>query len=230
MDYKKIISSERLRFAILQALSFVPDSWMLKWQYRIKMGFWPDMKHPQRYTEKLQLYKMYYRNPLLCRCVDKFEVREYVKCKGLERILNTCYGCYDRADEIDFQALPSKFVAKTTGGGGGMNVLIVREKDSKAWPAQSALLNKWASVVAACYGREWAYDGIKGGFAHLARAKQHDDLLLVKVVQNGGFNSSCYHGNVVRNSCANISKTSETAKFCLNLAVATANFYNNLVV
>jgi len=161
MDYKKIISSERLRFAILQALSFVPDSWMLKLQYRIKMGFWPDMKHPQRYTEKLQLYKMYYRNPLLCRCVDKFEVREYVKSKGLERILNTCYGCYDRADEIDFQALPSKFVAKTTGGGGGRNVLIVREKDSKAWPAQSALLNKWTRVVAACYGREWAYYGIK---------------------------------------------------------------------
>lgn len=160
MDYKKIISNERLRFAILQALSFLPDSWMLRLQYRIKMGFWPDFRHPQRYTEKIQLYKMLYRNPVLCKCVDKYEVREYVKSKGLESILNTCYGCYDRADEIDFQSLPSNFVAKTTGGGGGKNILIVRKKDSKAWPAQSALLSKWADTVAATLGREWAYDGI----------------------------------------------------------------------
>ena len=161
MDYKKIISSERLRFAILQALGFVPDSLMLKMQYRIKMGFWPDFKNPRRYTEKLQVYKMRYRNPLLCQCVDKYEVRGYVRSKGLENILNTCYGCYDKADEIDFQALPSKFVAKTTGGGGGKNVLIVRKKDSKAWQTQSALLNEWTNTVAASLGREWAYDGIK---------------------------------------------------------------------
>jgi hypothetical protein len=161
MDYKKIISSERTRFAILQALSFIPDSWMTKLQYRIKMGFWPDFKCPQRYTEKLQLYKMFYRDPVMCSCVDKYEVREYVKSKGLVHILKTCYGCYDRAEEIDIHALPSKFVAKTIGGSGGKNVLIVRKKDLKAWPAQSSLLNRWSNTIAADFGREWAYNGIK---------------------------------------------------------------------
>ncbi len=161
MDYKKIISSERVRFAILQALSFIPDRWMTKLQYRIKMGFWPDFKHPQRYTEKIQLYKMRYRNPIMVSCVDKYEAKEFVKNKGLENILNTCYGVYDKAEDIDFATLPTKFVAKTTGGGGGKNVLIVKEKDSDVWKEQLSLLKKWSSAVAASYGREWAYDGIK---------------------------------------------------------------------
>lgn len=161
MDYKKIISSERTRFAILQALSFIPDSWMTKLQYRIKMGFWPDFKHPQRYTEKIQLYKMRYRNPIMFSCVDKYEVRQFVKNKGLDNILKTCYGVYDKAEEIVFATLPSKFVAKTTGGGGGKNVLIVREKDEKEWQKQLFFLKEWSNTVAASFGREWAYDGIK---------------------------------------------------------------------
>ena len=38
MNYKKIIRSQQLRFKILRLLSWVPDSVMLRIQYRIKMG------------------------------------------------------------------------------------------------------------------------------------------------------------------------------------------------
>lgn len=117
MDYKKIIKSRKLRVRIMQALSFVPDKMMLKMQYRIKTGRKLNLRDPQRYTEKLQWYKLYYRDPLMAQCVDKYEVRKYVEECGLGSILNKCYGVYSSPDEIDFRKLPDSFVLKDTLGG-----------------------------------------------------------------------------------------------------------------
>lgn len=162
MDYKRIIKSRATRFAILRALSFVPDSVMLRVQYRIKMGFWPDFKHPKRYTEKLQLYKMEYRNPVMHQCVDKYEVRKYVESKGLGHILTPLYGVYDHASEIDLDTLPDKFVAKTTDGGGGNNVIIVRDKSKLDEEKFRRDLDGWIRTKGGTTsGREWAYTGIK---------------------------------------------------------------------
>ena len=118
MNYKKIFRSQKLRFLILRYLSFVSDKRMLSWQYKIKLGRNLNFKKPDRYTEKLQLYKMYYRNPLLGECVDKYNVRKYIESKGLSDILNTLYGVYDEVADIDFNKLPNKFVVKSTDGGG----------------------------------------------------------------------------------------------------------------
>ncbi|MEG0897750.1 MAG: carbonic anhydrase, partial [Ruthenibacterium sp.] len=64
MDYKKIIKSRSMRIKIMQALSFIPDKTMLQIQYQIKLRRKLNLKNPQRYTEKLQWYKLYYRDPL----------------------------------------------------------------------------------------------------------------------------------------------------------------------
>ena len=62
MDYKKIIRSESLRHSILKLLNFVPDKTMIRWQYFIKTGRRLRLESPERYTEKLQWCKIYYRN------------------------------------------------------------------------------------------------------------------------------------------------------------------------
>ena len=64
------------------------DEKMIKIQYRLKTGRKLNLKNPIRYTEKLQWYKLYYKNPLMAKCADKWEVREYIKNKGYEHILN----------------------------------------------------------------------------------------------------------------------------------------------
>ena len=164
MNYKKIVRSQKLRFAILDKLAWVPDLLMLRVQYRIKMGFWPDFKNPKRFTEKLQLYKAKYRNPVMTQCVDKFEVRKYVEGKGLGSLLNKLYGVYDTPEEIDFQSLPQKFVVKTTDGGGGLNVIVVKDKESADFDKIRHDLTSWGAGterrVKKSGGREWAYDGI----------------------------------------------------------------------
>ena len=78
MNYKKFIKKRSTRRRILKLLSFIPDKPILKAQYRIKTGRGLHLKDPKRFTEKLQWYKLNYRDPLMHQCVNKYEVREYV--------------------------------------------------------------------------------------------------------------------------------------------------------
>ena len=128
MNYKKLIRSRALRIKILSLLNWIPDSIMIPLQYRRHTGRRLNLKNPQRFTEKLQLYKLKYRNPLMLRCTDKYEVRSVVKEMGLADILIPLIGVYDSAEAIDFEKLPMQFVAKTTDGGGGNQVFICRDK------------------------------------------------------------------------------------------------------
>ena len=162
MDYKKIIKSQNLRFKILNLLSWVPDKTMVKLQYRIKTGRKLNLKNPQRFTEKLQWYKLYYRNPIMHQCVDKYEVRKYVESKGLKSILNELYGVYDKPEDIDFEKLPDKFVIKTTAGSGGQNILICDDKSKLDIEETKKKLKYWLKLnPKKSFGREWAYEGTK---------------------------------------------------------------------
>lgn len=159
MDYKKIIKSRSLRLKILEFLSFIPDKLMLKIQYRMKTGRKLNLKNPQRFTEKLQWYKLYYKDPRMISCVDKYDVRDYVRSKGLEEILIPCYGVYDSADEINWESLPNQFVMKDTLGGGGASVVIVTDKNKDNIEELKAKCREWTSVDAHAKsgGREWPY-------------------------------------------------------------------------
>lgn len=161
LNYKKYIRSQKVRFFILRCLSWIPDSVMLRIQFRIKMGYWPNLNHPKTYSEKLQVYKLRYRNPIMCRCVDKYEVRQYVKDKGLGYILNDLYGVFNSAEEIDFKKLPCQFVAKTTDGSGGQDVIIVDDKTAINEKEVKSFLSSRLGKKDINPGREWAYTGIK---------------------------------------------------------------------
>lgn len=157
MNYKNIVRNQKTRFVILKLLSFLPDAIMLKWQYRIKMGRKLNLQNPCRYTEKLQWYKSYYRNPLMGQCVDKYEVRKYLESKGVASILNVLYGVYDSADDINFDVLPDRFVVKTTDGGGGENIIICRDKSLINTSEIRQELSQWMNKKNINAGREWAY-------------------------------------------------------------------------
>lgn len=162
MNYKRYVRSQKLRFGILHSLSWIPDFVMLRMQYCIKFGFWPNFKHPKRFTEKLQLYKMKYRNPIMPQCVDKYDVRKYVESKGLGHILNELYGVYYSVEEIDFNSLPDKFVVKSTTGGGGLNVIVVKDKSECDFGEIKRIASSWGGhkTGAVSSGREWAYSGM----------------------------------------------------------------------
>lgn len=158
MNYKKIIKSQKLRLAILDMLCWIPDKPMIKFQYRIKTDRKLDLNNPKRYTEKIQWYKLNYKNPLMISCCDKYDVREYVEEKGLSNILNDCYGVYDNPNEIDFDKLPNEFVLKDTLGSGGSSIIICKDKKNANIEEYKRIMNEWISKKnKPSAGREWPY-------------------------------------------------------------------------
>lgn len=157
--YKKVFKSQRVRFAILNILKFVPDKAMLKLQYRIKLGRKLDLKNPRRFTEKLQWYKLNYRTKKMTVCADKYRVREYLQEKGLSDITCNLYGCYKSTDEIDFDKLPSKFVLKTTNGS-GTNILCSDKSKLDTIKIRKEI-DTWLKRPCFSLGREWAYKNIE---------------------------------------------------------------------
>lgn len=160
--YKKIVKSPETRRRILRLLRFVPDTPMLKLQYRIKVGRRLNLHNPVRYTEKLQWYKLNYRNPILHQCVDKYEVRDFVKSKGLEDTLIKLIKKYQTVEAVKWDELPEKFVMKTTNGGGGLNVLVCDNKYKVNWgDIKGRFLASGEVSESRSGGREWAYYGLK---------------------------------------------------------------------
>lgn len=158
-NYKRILKNRTTRDAILRFMKFIPDNIMLRIEYWVKLGRMLNLKTPQRYTEKIQWLKLFYRKPEMVRITDKYTVRSYVKECGLEDILNECYGIYDTVEQIDFQKLPQQFVVKDTLGSGSVSVLIIKDKASANIDEIKSQLNKWISDKSNELddGREWAY-------------------------------------------------------------------------
>ena len=86
-----------------------------------------DLENPRTMDEKLWWLKFHYRNPLQTICSDKYKVREYVNECGLGDILNDLYGVYDRAEDVDFDALPSPSFVKCNKGS-GTNMVYSRDR------------------------------------------------------------------------------------------------------
>ena len=154
--YKKIFKNKAFRFKILSALRFVPSKPMLKLQYRIKMGRKLHLKQPVRYTEKIQWYKLNYRDPVMQKCADKYLVREYVESKGLGHLLNELYAKFDSAEEISFDGLPDEFVLKLSNGS-STNLLVENKHDLNIEDIR-AQFKVFYMESGASAGREWVYE------------------------------------------------------------------------
>lgn len=147
---------------VIQNLNFLfPDKIYLSLLFRYRMGYWMDWNFPKTFSEKLQWLKLYDRNPLYTQLVDKYEVKAYVEKKiGREHIAKT-YGVWSNPDMIDFDSLPSRFVLKTTHGGGNTGVLIVKDKTIVNVNTLKSKL--YSSLKQDLYrdSREWPYKHVK---------------------------------------------------------------------
>lgn len=191
MDYKKIFRTGKSRAAVLNALSFLPDTVMLPLQYKVKLGRKLNLKDPKRFTEKLQWYKINYRNPVMHQCVDKYLVRDYVKSKGMGKTLIPLIGRYNSLDEVNWNTLPEQFVIKASHGGGGLNVILCPDKNELSMNEVKAKLSFDPHPVKAnSLGREWAYYGLQPGIVV-------EELLINRENPEAGINDYkffCYNG------------------------------------
>lgn len=135
------------------------DKKFLQNMYKWKFGRELDLDNPKRYNEKLQWLKLYNRNPLYTKLVDKYAVKEYVAEKiGEDHVIPTI-GCWEHFDEINFDELPDQFVLKCTHDSGGL--VICKDKSKLDRNKARSIINKALGRNYYWIGREWPYKDVK---------------------------------------------------------------------
>ena len=138
----------------------VSDPTYLKLRYRLIFGEKLHLDEPVGYNEKINWLKIYNRNPLYPKLVDKVEVKAIVApLIGEDKIIKTL-GVWDSFDDIDFEELPNQFVLKSTNGGGGTGVVICKDKASFN-PVKAKEIIERSMHFNWRYEREWVYRDIK---------------------------------------------------------------------
>lgn len=116
---------------------------VIKVWYFIRTGRKLNLNDPKTFDEKIQWLKLYWQNPLIVQCADKYGVREYCNLKDSSEILNEVYGIYSDASEIKWEDIPQKFVMKTTNSTGTNLICLDKEKINQLEVERK--LNKWLS-------------------------------------------------------------------------------------
>ena len=112
------IQETRYRFL----LRFKPRI-ILDQKWKNAFGYPIDWEHPRDINEIIQYLLVYTDTSLWSKLADKFLVRNYVKKCGLEDLLIPLYGVWKSANDIDFDALPDKFVLKCNHDSGSTRVI-----------------------------------------------------------------------------------------------------------
>jgi len=146
------------------------------------IGYYPNLKNPQSFNEKVLWKKIYDRNPLLPIISDKYKVRDYIRDvlgeKEAEKILVPLLYVTDNPESIPFNSLPEEYVIKPNYAS-GWYIFAEDIKNQRKYTniedgktniltdckeARSEIINickKWLSTPYGFNQHEWTYQKIK---------------------------------------------------------------------
>lgn len=152
----KAIDSNISKWKIMQ---YLPDRIYLKIRYSLCLHKRLNFSNPVGFNEKLQWLKLYYRDPLYEKLVDKYLVKDYVKETYPDINLIPTIGVWERPEDIDFNLLPDQFVLKCTHDTGS----TILCKDKTVFNISEAIKKLKNAQERNMYypGREWVYKSIK---------------------------------------------------------------------
>lgn len=134
------------------------DKMYYKIRYYIKFKKRLSLKNPDTFNAKINWLKLYDRNPLYSRLVDKYEVRSFVERKIGDEYLNTMYGVYNSTSQINFDKLPDSFVLKGTHGSSW--VIVCPDKSQLNIQEAKNTMDVWLKKnFYKLYG-EWVYKNV----------------------------------------------------------------------
>jgi len=136
----------------------ISDERYISRKYRRIVGKELDLHNPQRFTEKIQWLKLFWRPVILTKCADKIEVQGFVAERTGPELLKKLYGVYDRVEDIDLQSLPKAFVLKLNHGC-KLNIFCA-DKSKLDWTRSKSQLREYMKTNHYYSSREWAYKNI----------------------------------------------------------------------
>lgn len=159
---KKILSNKNYLFGgIVKKLSpFIKnDRTYLSLRYKALFGHKLNWENPQSFSEKMQWLKVYNRKPHYTIMADKIKAKDWVADKiGSEYIIPTL-GTWERAEDVDFDILPDKFVIKCNHNS-GTGMYICTDKNNMDVEKVRNGLAKGLKENYYLSEREWPYKDI----------------------------------------------------------------------
>lgn len=104
----------------------LPTTVYLRLLFRVRTGYWMNLKAPKSFDEKLQWLKLNDIHPEYAQFVDKAKAKEVVAGIIGEKYVIPTIGVWNSLTDIDWEILPDQFVLKTTGDSGG--VIVCKDK------------------------------------------------------------------------------------------------------
>ena len=162
---KKYIADKNYRFLIDAGkgkYDKLSDREYLEKKFYAMLGYSLDLSNPQTFNEKLQWLKLYDRKPEYTMMVDKYRVREYIKEKLGEEYLIPLLGVWDKAEDINFDKLPNRFVLKCNHNS-GLGMYICKDKNKLTENQIKIIRKNLAKGLQQDYyltGREWPYKDV----------------------------------------------------------------------
>lgn len=139
--------------------TILPDELFLKVVFRYRVGYWPDLKNPRSYNEKLQWLKLHDRHPEYTQMVDKIEAKKYVASIIGDKYIIPTLGIWNTVDEIDWDSLPNQFVIKVTSDSGG--IVVCKDKTKlDIEKAKAKLKYGWGKNYYR-FNKEYTYKDVK---------------------------------------------------------------------
>lgn len=158
----KRILSRNVRENLMSALKFLPDKLYLQLFYFATTGKLINFKIPVGFNEKMQWLKVNDKRAEYTKLVDKLAVRENIKEVLGEEYLFPLLGAWESFDDIDFDALPEKFVLKCNHDSGSAKVIHNKsELTEKDFVELRRHFSKRLKQDFFYAGREYPYKNIK---------------------------------------------------------------------
>lgn len=162
MNLKKFVENPYRIFSVMASkgtFDGMSDEKFLKYQFKARIGKRLDLNNPQTFNEKLQWLKLNDRKPEYTVMVDKYLVRRYIADKIGEEYLIPLLGVWDSPRDIDFDALPDKFVLKCNHNS-GTGMCICKDKSKLDIARVEEDLQRGLEQDYYLTGREWPYKNV----------------------------------------------------------------------
>lgn len=93
-------------------------------------NYYLNIENPKTFNEKIHWLRKYYLldNKLTDLITDKLSFKTYISEKVGSKYVTPLLGKWQNSDDINYDLLPDKFVFKSTWGGDGDQVLIIKNK------------------------------------------------------------------------------------------------------
>ena len=142
-----------------KVVGLIPTKMWLSFRFKKRVGYKMDWKNPVTFNQKIQWLKVYNKNQEYTKMVDKVDAKIYVASKIGEEYIVPTLGVYEKFDDINFDALPNRFVIKCTHDSGGL--VIVKDKALLDRASAKKKIEKALKANTYTVDREWPYKNVK---------------------------------------------------------------------